>query len=278
MATLIDPEQATDQEHEGAVDNSKTDTREELFDEVPLTDEEVEATPEVTSEDTEEDDLPEKYKGKTRAEIARMHTEAEKAIGRQSSEVGELRAAFDEFVTSSVKAKDEPKVEEDVDFFIDPEAAVKRAIDNHPKLKQAEAVTAEMQKRQSLARLKTDFPDMEKTLAEPAFAEWVKASPVRVRLYQNADKTYDYDSAAELFNNWAERANIVEQTKVTEKQAQSNEVRKASTGNTRSNPDARRTKKVYRRSDIIRMMRTDPERYASMEEEIQLAYLEKRVK
>jgi hypothetical protein len=51
-----------------------------------------EETPEEETQETEEtDDLPDKYKGKTAAEIARMHEEAEKLIGKQGAELGELR-------------------------------------------------------------------------------------------------------------------------------------------------------------------------------------------
>ena len=116
-AVLIDLEQATaETQHEGAVDNAATDTRDELYDEVNLDGSEAEHT---TDENDEE--LPEKYRGKSVAEIARMHTEAEKQIGKQSNEVGELRQAFDEFVQTSVAKKDEPvKVTEDIDFFVDP--------------------------------------------------------------------------------------------------------------------------------------------------------------
>ena len=37
-----------------------------------------------------EEELPEKYKGKSAKEIAEMHQQAEKLIGKQGSEVGEL--------------------------------------------------------------------------------------------------------------------------------------------------------------------------------------------
>ena len=45
-----------------------------------------------------EDDIPEKYKGKSVKDIVRMHQEAERAIGKQGSEVGELRRIVDDFV------------------------------------------------------------------------------------------------------------------------------------------------------------------------------------
>jgi hypothetical protein len=84
--------------------------------------ENVQATP------APEDDLPEKYRGKTAKEIAQMHAEAEKLLGRQSSEVGELRRVFDTYIQSQLAEKS-PKKEEvvdEVDFFSDPEGATAR--------------------------------------------------------------------------------------------------------------------------------------------------------
>lgn len=52
------------------------------------TETEEEATP--VADDTP-DDLPDKYKGKSVSEIARMHMEAEKLIGKQGQELGDLK-------------------------------------------------------------------------------------------------------------------------------------------------------------------------------------------
>ena len=49
---------------------------------------------EQTHVETEED-IPDKYRGKSIQDIVRMHQEAEKAIGRQSAEVGDLRGVVD---------------------------------------------------------------------------------------------------------------------------------------------------------------------------------------
>ena len=46
-----------------------------------------EANPEVV-EDTDDEDLPEKYRGKSMKEVVHMHQEAEKRMGKQGSEVG----------------------------------------------------------------------------------------------------------------------------------------------------------------------------------------------
>ena len=64
----------------------------------------AEAEPEQEPEPTpvEEDDTPEKYKGKTAVDLIRMHQEAEKQMGRQSQEVGTLRKEFDTYVQAQL--------------------------------------------------------------------------------------------------------------------------------------------------------------------------------
>lgn len=250
--------------------------------------EEAEAEAEAPAEEAVEEvaeesdnDLPEKYQGKSTAEIARMHQELEKRLGQQSQEVGELRRHFDEYVQSSISAQQsapEAPVEEEVDFFADPAAAVAKAIENHPTLQQAQAVAAEMAKSQALAKLKTSHPDMNEVLQDEKFKEWVSASEIRKEMYRDADQRYDFAKANELLNLYKERATVVEQTKAVEKQAQKNEIKKASTGTARSNPEGTSPKKVYRRRDIIELMNTDPSRYEALMPEIMKAYEEGRVR
>ena len=251
-----------------------------------LAEEEAEAPPaeeavEAVEEESDADDLPEKYSGKSTAEIARMHQELEKRLGQQSQEVGELRRHFDDYVQTSISAQQSSAPEapvEEVDFFADPAAAVARAIENHPTLQQAQAVAADMAKSQALAKLKASHPDMDTVLQDTGFQEWVKKSEIRTQMYKDADQRYDFAKADELLNLYKERATVVEQTKAVEKQAQKNEIKKASTGTARSNPEGASPKKVYRRRDIIELMNTDPKRYEALMPEIMKAYSEGRVK
>lgn len=251
-----------------------------------LAEEEAEAPPaeeavEAVEEESDADDLPEKYAGKSTAEIARMHQELEKRLGQQSQEVGELRRHFDDYVQTSISAQQSSAPEapvEEVDFFADPAAAVARAIENHPTLQQAQAVAADMAKSQALAKLKASHPDMDTVLQDTGFQEWVKKSEIRTQMYKDADQRYDFAKADELLNLYKERATVVEQTKAVEKQAQKNEIKKASTGTARSNPEGASPKKVYRRRDIIELMNSDPKRYEALMPEIMKAYSEGRVK
>lgn len=239
----------------------------------------AEAPVEAEAEAPSEEDLPDKYKGKSASDIARMHQELEKRLGQQSSEVGELRRHFDDYVQSNVQAQQSaPEVVEEVDFFADPNAAMAKAIENHPTLKQAQAVAAEMAKSQALAKLKASHPDMNTVLQDDGFKEWVSSSPIRRELYQQADTRYDFAAADELITLYKERQGVVKQTAKVEKQHQKNEVKRASTGTARSNPEGATSKKIYRRRDIIELMNSDPKRYEALLPEIMKAYAEKRVK
>lgn len=278
MATIVDAEDfkreatTTPETNETEEFSPLPETIEETVEEVAVEEPEVEVA--------EEGDLPEKYRGKSASDIARMHQELEKRLGQQSQEVGELRRHFDEYVQSSIQKQSAPEapVEEEIDFFADPAKAVARAIENHPTLQKAQAVAAEMAKSQAMAQLQSAHPDMKEILSDSKFQEWVGSSEIRQQLFQQADQQYDFAAANELLSLYKERADVVKATAAVEKQAQKNDIKKASTGTARSNPTGVSPKKTYRRRDIIELMNTDPKRYEALMPEIMKAYQEGRVK
>lgn len=258
------------------------DEREE---EVTLQDGEEVSTVDETDEPEEveeqlEEDIPEKYQGKDIKDIVRMHQEAEKLLGRQSSEVGELRKIVDDFVQTQLatqqQAHDSTEVDE-IDFYTDPQKAVDYAIANHPKIKAAETVTLQMKQQESLAKLRNAHPDFESIIRDEKFGEWVTKSKVRIELLKRADSSYDFDAADELLTTWKERQNIVNEAKETETKSRKETIKKASTGNTKGSAEAP-SRKIYRRADIIKLMQTDPDRYQMLAPEIRLAYAEGRVR
>jgi len=231
-------------------------------------------------ETTEEQEVPQKYQGKSTAEIIRMHQEAEKLLGKQSSEVGELRKVVDDYIQTQLSEQapqqSEPEQEE-IDFFSDPDRAVARAIDNHPKIKEAEQISNRYRQSTAMAELQRRHPDMQGILKDSKFVDWIKGSKIRQQLFVQADQQYDYEAADELFTTWKERQQIVGQTAATEKNERKKAVKAASTGNVRGSGE-QSAKKVYRRSDIIKLMKEDPERYMSLSNEIMAAYAEGRVR
>ena len=262
-AMIVDP-----QPEEENVDEIETNEVNEIQQEV-----EVEQPQEETS-------LPDKYQGKSLEDIVKIHQEAEKLLGRQSSEVGELRKVVDDYISSQTQSAPQPQhvePEDDIDYFTDHQAAVNRAIENHPKIREAEEYSSNYKKQSALAELNNKHPDMQDILGDPKFADWIKASKIRTQLFVAADQEYDADSADELFSLWKERKQVVQQTANVEKQERKQQLKAANTGNARGSAEGTR-KKVYRRADIIKLMRTDPERYQSLSEEILTAYAEGRVK
>jgi hypothetical protein len=263
------------------------ETQEEDFDASSITDVEepqlIEETQPEQGATTEEvvEDLPPKYKGKSLDEIVRMHQEAEKLIGRQAQEVGEVRKLADELIKRQLDTKVEvPATKEDeIDFFEDPAKAVAKQVESHPAIQEARQQALLLKQQQTFNRLAQSFPDFRETVQDPAFAEWIKASPVRLRLYASADSEFDYDSAAELLTSWsyvkpkAKPAEVSPETKAAQKQA----VRQAtvdvggtSQGNTSS--------KIYRRADLIRLQLENYDRYVELQPEILAAYAEGRVR
>jgi predicted RNA-binding protein YlqC (UPF0109 family) len=224
-----------------------------------------------------EDELPEKYRGKTPKEIVAMHQEAEKLIGKQGSEVGELRKVVDDFIktqTSKDLKTQEPEYS-DEDFFIEPQNAINRAINNHPAVKEAQQASAQMRKQEVLSKLSSEFPDLTDTVQNPAFVEWIKGSRVRTELFARAEAQFDYDSAKELLSTWKDKQEVTKKVTETSKLDRNNQLKAADVGTSNSNESV--SKKKYRRSDIIKLMQTDPDRYDAMSQEIMAAYREGRV-
>ena len=264
-AMMLDPQPEED----------NVDAIENEVDEIQQQEEEVEQP------QAEAQSLPDKYQGKSLEEVVQMHQEAEKLLGRQSSEVGELRRVVDDYISSqqqpTAPQQQHVEPEDDIDYFTDPQGAVNRAIENHPKIREAQQYTEQYKKQSSLATLQAKHPDMQDILNDPKFAEWIKASKIRTQLFVAADQQYDSDSADELFSLWKERKTVAQQTANVEKQARKQSLKAANTGNARGSAEGSR-KKVYRRADIIKLMKNDPDRYQALSEEIMAAYAEGRVK
>lgn len=240
------------------------------------------ATPviEEAKADTQDEDLPEKYKGKSAAELVRMHQEAEKALGRKGSEVGELRKVVDSYIQTNMSesqvAPQEPADETTVDWFDDPDKALEQRIANDPRLKAFEEQTEQSRRAANMAALESKHPDFKDVISDNEFAEWVMKSKIRTKLFVEADQKYDTDAADELLTTFKERKSMASQTVQADKTSRKDAAKAASTGGTSGSSTPKGTKK-YRRADIIKLMTEDPERYQALQPEILKAYAEKRV-
>ena len=228
----------------------------------------------VEEEQQEDEELPEQYRGKSVKDLVRMHQEVQSVLGRQGNEVGQLRKVVDDFIKAQTVQNKPP--EEEVDFFADPDKAIQKAIDSHPKVRQAELMANQMRQTSAAHTLNTKHPDYKEIVSNNDFAQWVLGSKVRQELFRRADR-YDVDAADELISTWKERTQVVKQTAAVEQQSRKQAIKQASTGSSTGSGESA-SKKVYRRSDIIDLMQRDPDRYMALSDDIMLAYAEGRVK
>ena len=224
------------------------------------------------------DDIPDKYRGKQLSDIIRMHQEAEKLIGKQAQEVGEVRKLADELIKQNLADKSQPIKEEEpeVDFFENPQAAVRKTVDNHPDVVAARQAGQDFKKMQIQQKLAAEHPDFGQIVQDSDFVNWVKSSPVRIGLYAKADGEFDYDSANELLSTYKELKGVKAKQTSDAGETQRKSNLKAATVDVGGTGES--GKRVYRRADLIRLKMQDPNRYDALSDEIMQAYAEGRVK
>ena len=221
--------------------------------------------------------LPSKYEGKTIEEVVQMHQEAEKLIGRQAQEVGEVRKLADQLLKQNLAAKQpEPPQEKEVDFFEDPQKAIERAVANHPSVLAAQQAATQMKAMQTQQQLAAKHPDFADVVRDGEFLEWVKASPIRLNMFALADSQYDFAAADELLSTFKQIRSVKAKETVETGQKSLNKNLQAAAVDVGGTGES--SKKVYRRADLIRIRMTDPARYEALQPEIMAAYAEGRVK
>jgi hypothetical protein len=168
-------------------------------------------------------DLPVELQGKSPAELAKMYSEAQKLIGRQGSELGELRRRADQAIHTSLaalaRAKESapaapvaapaPVQVDEAEFFRAPQEAIAKAIEQSPVIKQIRDTLGKAAEERAVSRavasterFNTAHPDAEAILSDPEFRTWVQASRVRTDLLRRAHQNYDFDAGDEVFGTW----------------------------------------------------------------------------
>lgn len=229
--------------------------------------------------ETKEEDVPEKYRGKSAADLVRMHQEAESLAGRHSNEVGELRKVVDDFITKQTELNGKTEeVDDEIDYFANPKEAISRAIEKHPSVLEAKQASKKMAITETRAALMERHPQMGEYFQDPKFAEWIQSSQTRTKRLRDANEKFDYEAADDIFTQWEERQELVKQAMQHESVSRKAVTSAASTGSVRSSGGNTGGAKIYRRMDIIKLMREDPVRYEKLSPEIRKAYAEGRVK
>ncbi len=238
--------------------------------------EQATATSAAPQAQAQDDDIPEEFKGLSPKELANMVKHARHQMGKQANELGEVRRLADELIKSTLKPKEtaaeQPK---EVDFFENPQEAIRRAVETNPAVLQAQQYALRAQQEQARMRLQQKHPDWQQVMGDPEFASWVQKSPVRVKLLQQAN-AYDVDAADEVFSTYKElKAVRKPQVSEAEKAARSQTMKAAAVD---SGGSGESSKKIYRRVDLMNMQIRDRAKYEALQDEIMQAYREGRVR
>jgi len=236
---------------------------------------EIESVEKQEQSKPDEYEIPQHLRGKSVSELAKMHHDAEKLIGRQAQEVHEVRKLADELIKSQLTPKAEVEKPKEIDFFENPQEAIRQQIENNPRVVAAEQFARQAQAEQSRQRLAQIHPDVQQIVGDVGFQEWVKASKVRQQLFQQADQ-YDIEAAHELISTYKELRGVRQKVVTEADNTARDKTLKAAAVDTGGSGES--SQKVFRRADLIRLKMRDPAKYESMSDEIMAAYQSGRVK
>lgn len=223
--------------------------------------------------------IPDKFRDKSIEEVINSYQALEKEFGRKNNEIGELRKLTDQMLDLQLKGSKqeaEPKKEVDFDSLMDnPSDVLNSLVNENPRLKAIEDQLHQAKLDTEKTAFEAKHPDAYEKVQSAEFQQWVNESPVRQQMFNEANGNYNYQMADELFTLYeaiqGTRVVAKEESKIKrEKDLKAASVEKGSTG--------AKSRKIYKRADLMRLRMTDPDKYAAMEPEIIRAYQEKRVR
>lgn len=162
------------------------------------------------------DDLPGEFAGKSAAELAKMLTDKESMIGRQSQEIGHLRDLSDQLLRSQLAsahntANSSSTEPEEVqvsgeDILERPVDAIRKVI--KPMLddfgNEIRGAVGGLQASSAAEQFAKRHPTYQQDMTDPGFQTYVQKSNYRIRLAQKAHSGNDFEAADELWSGWEE--------------------------------------------------------------------------
>ena len=243
------------------------------------------------------DDVPEKFRGKSRAEIVAMYQNLESTNGRMANDLGVQRVLTDRLLglndkrlndlTRNTPPEQRPAPVTANEILDKPQETLDRAIDAR-LTRVTEDVNARLARTEA-ALAQTTFaghhPDFQTVVQSPDFVAWVQSSPLRLRAASVANRG-DWVVADELLTEFKNSRPSKTDEAAPAAGADLDGARRASlttsgaAGKTGADGKSNGGGKLYKRSDLMRLRIQDPEAYydESFQAEILKAHSEGRVK
>lgn len=237
--------------------------------------------------------VPEKFRGKRLRDVLESYGNLESRLGTMSNELGVQRQLTDRLL--DLKRNDDlkrntPPVERKPTQVTASEILDKPAETLDRVLNEREAaITAEVNRRlagiqMSIAEqnFRSKHPTFQATVNDPAFGEWLRASPIRLRAAAAANNG-DWQIADELFSEYERGKSSTSTSTASVKQTDNLEAARKATLESSTGGGAEqgvKKAKTYSRADLMRLRIDDPEAYYddTFQAEILQAYREGRVK
>lgn len=224
-------------------------------------------------------DIPDKFKGKELTDVIKSYQELESAFGRKNNEVGELRRLTDELL--QLKLNDKPKQEEkksvDVDALLnEPDRVLNEAVSSNPEVRKLQEQLLQMQRNEAKKAFEAKHSDWQSIVPSPEFQSWLEASPIRARMFVEANSNYDYATGDELLTLFKETRSVKTEQGKEIREEKAKKAMKSATAEKGSSGAVK--KKVYKRAELINLKLQNPAKYEAMLPEIESAYREGRVR
>ena len=252
---------------------------EEVQGEPQANDAEPDQTTSTTEADAEGEQIPDKFRGKTKAEIAAIYADLEREFGRRNNELGELRKITDDILRKQLDPSSSAETGESTDeltaddLLNNPVEAIRKVIQNDPEAIKAREAQAEIDAARKLEAFKTAHPDAKDIMANAAFNEWLNKVPSRAQRFYAADADLNWDVANELITTYKEVTATVKQESDEQREADLKAVQNASAGSQAGG----KKRKIIRKADIWKLKQSNPGRYEQLQPVILQAYREGRV-
>lgn len=202
--------------------------------------------------------LPEKFKGKSVADIAKAYTDLEAAFSRQGNELSDYRKLSLTLAETSSRTPEKteekrPEITSD-DLFADPGKTIDEVIESHPVVKKARESAENLERQLAQKDFESRHPSFKQDLTDPEFQNWVKSNPSLVKMAQRAD-SYDFDAADQLFGLWAEKKSVKQDVeKKVKEMSERKEKERAGTLEGNSGADSS-SDTIYSRAELRELQR-----------------------
>lgn len=236
-----------------------------------------------------QDDIPEKYRGKSLQEVIAMHAEAEKRVGQFRDEIGQWRSLTDSLAqAATARTKESPTdkptdtLPSEDDFFKSPIEATRKLIEAviNDRVSNLEQGVSQVAGNVEFEKFKNEFPDFDAKVRSDEFRAWASRSQFRMNDALAAAKG-DMTAARRLMTDWNEIEALSgasrQETGATQQTNSGVEAARAASTDTGGRRSAPAGKPTYTRAEIVDMIVRDPNKYESLQAEIQAAIREGRV-